>query len=293
VHGGIETQVHFEAGLTEHILVELDDGLVDLVENGDRVGVVVALYRDVISGVAVSQREPVLLARHDVDIGNLAEVDWSFIAPTDDQLVQLVGVELPFETHRVLPTADVRESTRRVGCARYRRDDVIDLDAQGGRPVRVERDVQFTRLLALQVDLRNARDTGQTGLDMVLDQLLIAGQLARGIAGQHADEQRRSGQSLTPAAGADLRLEGIARPRRRLREVVDDVELRGLDVSAHGKRQVDESRAPTDIRVDVGNAGRVAQDVFLRFDDIGLHFLGISAAPRLSAAAESATPQWR
>ena len=74
--------------------------------------------------------------------------------------------------------------------------------------------------------------------------------------------------------GTDLRLYGVGRPGRGLCQVVNDVEFGCLDIRAHCEAQVHETLAAADEGIDVGQAGRIAQDVLLRFDDIGLHLLG-------------------
>ncbi len=119
----------------QDVFIELDNGLVDFVEDGNGVSAGFALYRDVVGGIAVTHREAILLARDDVDVGDFAQVNGSLVAPADDQLIQLRRLELSDKPNRVLAAPDVCESARRIRRARYRRDDVIDLYAERGCPV--------------------------------------------------------------------------------------------------------------------------------------------------------------
>ena len=73
----------------------------------------------------------------------------------------------------------------------------------------------------------------------------------------------------------------IARPRRRLRQVVNDIELGGLHVGADGKRQVNETLPATNEGIDVGQPRRVAQHVFLRLDDVRFHLFRGCCAPEV------------
>jgi len=66
-----------------------------------------------------------------------------------------------------------------------------------------------------------------------------------------------------------LRLGRVRRARRRLRQIVDDIEFCSLDVRANGEAKVNEACTPTDERVDIGEPGSVAQYIFLPLIDVG------------------------
>ena len=72
MHGRVEAQVYLESLRTQHVFIQVDDRLVDTVQDRHRVGTVVTLYRDVVSGIAIAQRKAVLPARNDIDIGDFA-----------------------------------------------------------------------------------------------------------------------------------------------------------------------------------------------------------------------------
>ena len=213
MHRRIETQIDGETRTCQRTFVEFNDHLVYFIEYGNRVGTKLALYGDVVGRETVTQGKSILLARHDFDFGDFTQVDRSVVAPADDQLVKLPGLELADKTHGVLATADVGETTGRIGSARHGCHDVIDLDAERGCPVRVECYVQFARLLTGQKHTRNAGDTCKTRLDFVFDEFLVAGKFPVWIARQHPNQQRCRARCLWTAAGADLRLNRIGRTR--------------------------------------------------------------------------------
>ena len=67
-----------------------------------------------------------------------------------------------------------------------------------------------------------------------------------------------------------------------MRQIVDDIEFCGLDVRTNGEGKVNEACTPTYESVDIGEPGSVAQYIFLRLDDIGLHLLGRGCPPEIS-----------
>ncbi len=281
MHGGIEAQIHLQARLGQGTCIEFGDRGVDLVEDAHGICVVGALDRDVVGRVAVAHYETVESSRHDLDVGDFAEIDGPVATPAHDQFIEFLRFELAGEANRVLAPADIREPARRVGRTRQCPDDVVHADPECGRAVGVEPDLHLARLLAVQVDLGNAGDPCETRFDVILDQLLVIGEFLVGIFGQYPDEHRCGRRRLLTATGKHLWLDSIGRPRWGLVEVVDDVEFCFLDVGADVEGERDETRAAADESIDVRDPGGVAQYVLLGFDDDRLHLLGRGRPPEI------------
>ena len=136
-------------------------------------------------------------------------------------------------------------------------------------------------LFAHQVDTGHAGNLCKPGLYVFFDQLLVTRQFRVRIVGQHAYQQRCGPGRLSTAAGEYLWLERVGRPRRRLVEIVNDVEFCRLNVCAHGERQVNKSLAAAYERVDGDYAWRVSEDVFLGFYNGRLHLFRGGCAPEI------------
>ena len=190
-------------------------------------------------------------------------------------------LELADEADRVLSAADICEPARGVCRTRKRCNDVIDADTECSRTVGIEGDLHLSWLLAGQVDLRYAGNSRKTRFDVLIDELLVAREVLVRVLRQYPYQQRRGRWSLLPATSENLRLDRIRRARRRLVEIVDDVEFGILNIRAHVEGQGNEAGATADERVEVGDAGRISQHIFLRLDDARLHFFRCSGAPEI------------
>lgn len=118
------------------------------VEYRHRVGVVLALYGDVVGWITIAKRKAVLFARDNIYVSHFAEVNGSLVAPADNQFVQVLRLELTNKAYRVLTSVDIRETTRTIRRARNDGNDVGNLDTECRCPIRIESDMQLTRLLA-------------------------------------------------------------------------------------------------------------------------------------------------
>ena len=197
-----------------------------------------------------------------------------------NELIQLVHRRLAHEANGVLPPAHVRKASRDIGSAADCPHDIGDPHAQRRGTGCIEHNTDFLRPRALQVDLRHTGNPGQRRFDVAFDDGVEFTRIARVLRVDGADQQRGGiaageivARQVHPGSVC------IAGQGRHLLQPVNHVQIGALHVVVHLERQIDVAVALTDVRLDMREAGQVAQHALLLLDDHRFHIGRRGATP--------------
>ena len=227
---------------------------------------------------AVGDDEALAIGERDLDVGHVAQPHRKAVAPLQDQLSEVPGIERAGEPQRVAPLADVHVAAGDVlvGAGESRRGRELDIEARG--LVGVEGDADLA--LAPAVDL-GARDPGhalEPGLDDLLGVLLVALDVAR-VPLPGDGHEPRDGAAVA-AHGVDDRLVGVLGVARNAVEAVEHLDQPAPKVVPDQELDGHLALAALGLGDDAAHPGQAAQHLLLRLDDLRLDLLRRGGPPR-------------
>ena len=239
VDARVPRQVGIQLFLRERAGIQLCYRLLDAVDDLDGVRVGRALQRDVVGGHAAAVREPERLDVLGADVGDVAQVQRTVVAPADHQVAEVRDGLAARDAYGELPTPDIGEGGRHVTGRNDGLCETLRRQAERGEAVRVEGHTHLARAPAFEVDAGHAGHAREPRLDDLLHQLLVLDRDVRhGVPRQRADQQRSGVLGLEVVAAEHLRLFRVGRQRRQRVETRHHVEHDPRHVSADLERQL-------------------------------------------------------
>ena len=116
----------------------------------------------------VGDDEALAVGERDLDCGHVAQPDGQAVAPLQDQLPEILGIERAGEPQRVAPLADAHVAARDVLVGASQAGGSRKLNAEARGPVRVEGDAHLAIAPAVDLGARDAGHALEPGLDDLL-----------------------------------------------------------------------------------------------------------------------------
>ena len=225
----------------------------------------------------VGDDEALAVCERDLDVGHVAQPDGQAVAPLQDQLPEVLGIERAGEPQRVAALADahVAAGDVLVGAGEAGRGRKPDAETRG--PVGVEGDAHLALAPAVDLGARDAGHALEPGLDDLLRVLLVALDVAR-VPLPGGGHEPRDGAAVA-AHGVDDRLVGVLGVARHAVEAVEHLDQPAPQVVPDHELDGHLALAALGLGDDAAHPGQPAQHLLLRLDDLRLDLLRRGGAP--------------
>ena len=227
---------------------------------------------------AIGNDEALAIGERDLDVGHVAQAHRKAVAPLQDQLSEVPGVERAGEPQRVAPLADahVASGDVLVGAGQPRRGRKLHTEARG--PVGIEGEADLAVPPAVDLGARDPGHALEPGLDDLLGVFLVSLDVARVPLPGDGHEPRDG--SAVAAHGVDHRLVGVLRIARNAVEAVEHLDQPAPKVVPHQELDGHLALAALGLGHDAAHPRQAAKHLLLRLDDLRFDFLRSGGPPR-------------
>ena len=277
VYRGVEAQDDLQVGVGERTGVQFVDHRVNIVENSDGVGTVLALHLDVVRRISGAVHEAAARVKFGGDFGHVAQANGLAAAAGDDQVAEFFRIESAQEPHRVLAAADARKPTSGVDGAPHRVGDIRHLHAERGGTIGVEADQHHAIAFAAKVYALHAVNCQQAWFNLGIDNTLEVRDVGTGPRYSRVHEQ--CCDRKVPAAYLDFGFAGVGRCCLDVIQRIEDVEHRLLQVGTDVEAEVHVAVSGPHVARHLDHARYLPKRILLGLDDTGFDLLRRRVAP--------------